>query len=739
MFKPKFNQSLLSIIVFLLSLNSVFSQSINHWEMIVAAEDTWHYFPGNSEPPADWLNVDFNAEYWSTGPGGIGYGDGDDGTIISAVSSVYLRINFNLIDTSNIASAILHMDYDDAFVAYLNGYEIARANIGTVGYRPVFSTYASSNHEAQMYLGGLPERFVIDKEILSEYTKNGDNVLAIQVHNYNATSSDLSSNAYLSVGIKDASTMYQPVPAWFNEPSFQKTNLPLFVIETGGSTIPDDPKITASLKVVDNGPGNLNSYFDAGTDYDGLIGIEVRGQSSQMFPKKSFSIETRDELGEGIDVSLLGLPQEEDWVLYAPYSDKTMLRNAITYHLGGKMGTWQPRFKYCEVYLNGDYQGVYMLIEKIKRDVNRVDIAKLNPEEISGDDITGGYIVKVDKIWDLAWNEYFYTYPANRYHDARNYAFTYVYPKFDKIVTEQKAYLNTYLTEMQNALNGSSFKDPENGYQKYIDVNSFVDFQIMNELSNNVDGYRFSTFFHKKKDSNGGKLFAGPLWDFNLGYGNVDYSPINLATEGWLYTNYGSGDWLPMHWWSRLMEDPNYQEALYQRWIELRAGPFKTDSIIANLEEMVSHMGGAIDRNFDRWPIIGQYVWPNFDYNNTTYEEELYFLTRWLIYRINWLDNNITSTTGSFEQLNYYSGLTVYPNPVKDQINIGLTLENIDKLDIEIIDLLGKVVFYSDYSPEFSGNHSINLSIPEINNGYYILLIKQKEQLIGTQKLIIQH
>lgn len=739
MFKPKFNQALLSIIVFLFSLNSVFSQSINHWEMLVAAEDTWHYLPGNSEPPAEWTDMDFNTTYWSTGSGGIGYGDGDDGTIIAQVPSVYLRINFNIINKETIIWASLDVDYDDAFVAYINGHEIARANIGTVGIRPSYSTYASNYHEAQMYSGGKPERFLIQPETLIKFLNEGNNVLALQVHNFNASSSDLSSNTFLSVGISDSSNDYRPLPSWFEAPYIDELNLPLFIIETSGQTIPDEPKITATLRVVDNGSGNLNSYFDAATDYDGLIGIELRGQSSQMFPKKSFGFELRDELGEGIDASLLGLPEEEDWILYAPYSDKTMLRNAITYSLGAKMGAWQPRFKYCEVYLNGDYHGIYLLIEKIKRDKNRVDIAKLKPDEISGDDLTGGYIVKVDKIWDLNWTEYFYTYPANRYYNARNYAFTYVYPDFDKIATQQKAYIKTYLTDFQNALNGSSFKDPENGYQKYIDVNSFVDFQIMNELSNNVDGYRFSTFFHKKKDSNGGKLFAGPLWDFNLGYGNVDYSPINLATEGWLYTYYGSGDWLPMHWWARLMEDPAYQDALYKRWTELRAGPFSKDSIVDNLEEMVSHMGAAIDRNYEKWPIIGQYVWPNFDYENTTYEEELYFLTRWLIYRIDWMDNNITSTTGLFADFNLESSLNVFPNPVKSLVNIGLAVQHIDKLDIEIIDLLGKVVFQADYSPSYIGNHSIRLSLPTINNGYYVLMIKQKGHIIGTHKLIVQH
>ncbi len=726
MHKPLIANILLLLISLSINLNTLFSQNINHWEMLVAADDTWHYFPGISEPPVNWPNIDFEVSSWELGRGGFGYGDGDDGTTINPVASVYIRLNFNIIDLENISRAILHVDYDDAFVAYLNGHEIARANIGTIGVKPKYSDLADTYREAQMYSGGSPELFFIHNDTLFKYLNEGENVLALQVHNQSVNSSDLSILAFLTVGISNDTYDYRQIPDWLDFTPIIDSNIPLLVIETLGATILDDPKITARLKVIDNGPGKLNSYFDEATDYEGYIGIELRGQSSQMFPKKSFSIETRDELGVGIDVSLLGMPEEEDWVLYAPYSDKTMLRNAITFQLGSQMGAWQPRFEFCEVFLNGDYQGVYLLIEKIKRDADRVDIAKLNPDEISGDDLTGGYIVKVDKIWDLAWNEYFYTYPTNRYYDARNYAFTYVYPDFDEIVTSQQSYIKTYLTNFQNTLNGSSFKDPENGYSKYIDVNSFVDFQIMNELSNNVDGYRYSTYFYKKKDSDGGKLFAGPLWDFNLGYGNVDYSPLNLATDRWLYPNYGPNEGYPMHWWARLMEDPIYKEALYKRWTELRAGPFNKDTILNNLEDMVEHLGSSIDRNFEKWPIIGEYVWPNFDYKNATYEEEFDYLTSWLINRINWMDNNITSTTGLSEAVKFESSLVIYPNPASEFIYVS----NIPDLKyIDIYNIIGQKV-------KTLKSIGDKIQISELPNGVYMLSAENYSGEVFSAKFI---
>ncbi|RLD80615.1 MAG: hypothetical protein DRJ10_07205 [Bacteroidetes bacterium] len=415
-----------------------------------------------------------------------------------------------------------------------------------------------------------------------------------------------------------------------------------------------------------------------------------------------------------------------------------MLRNAITYHLGRKMGDWQPRYKFCEVYLNGNYHGVYMLIEKIKRDGNRVDVNKLKPDEISGDDLTGGYILKVDKIWDLTPSEYFYTQPTYSYNNARNYAFTYVYPKFDDIVTEQKSYIYNYLRDLENSLNANTFKDPDIGFRKYMDVNSFIDFQIINELTNNVDGYRYSTYFYKKKDSNEGKLFAGPLWDFNLGFGNVDYAPSNLATDEWLYPNYGPDENYPMHWWARLMEDNDYHNAFVDRWVELRAGPFKTDSIMAYLTDTIDYLGGAIDRNFDRWPVIGEYIWPNYFVGNS-YGQEIDFLKTWITNRLDWMDANISHVTSIPFEVVQNSNLLIFPNPVKEKFTIQLFIRDLSKIDIEIIDLQGKSVFISKYSPVSSGSLSFQVGIPKLKNAYYILKVRQKDRVIGMKKIVINN
>ncbi|MFZ2338616.1 MAG: CotH kinase family protein [Bacteroidales bacterium] len=710
------------------------AQTTDHWETVVSAGDTWSWFPGYSQPASGWNTQGFDDSSWLTGPGGIGYGDGDDMTVTDNVPSVYLRREFALYDISAISAFCLFVDFDDGFVAYLNGHEIARANIGTIGTEPGFSEYAIlDSYEARLPSGGIPSRFIIDMPTVAEFIVEGDNLLALQVHNCNEGSSDLSSTTFLVAGITDDSRNYSDPPPWFRDPATEYSNLPLIVLETEGREIVNDPKITARMKVVDNGPGKLNNQFQEGTDYDGFIGIEIRGQSSQMFPKKSYSMELRTSDGADTAASLLGMPEDEDWVLYAPYSDKTMLRNALTFHLGDRMGGWQPGNRFCEVWLNGDYIGVYQLMESIKRDDNRVDISKLNPDEISGDDLTGGYIVKVDKTDGVGPEEYFQISPSISYNYSEKYRFTYVYPKYDQIANEQKYYIRKFLTDAENTLNGQSFMDLSEGFRKYFDTKSFVDFQIIQELGNNVDGYRYSTFFHKDKDSKGGKLRAGPLWDFDLCYGNVDYADFNLATDTWLYPKFQEMYSGRMHWWARMMEDFGYRASFTARWKELRKGPFSTDSIMAYIDNTIIGLGDAVDRNFERWPVLGKYVWPNY-FTGETYEEEIGFFKDWITRRVNWIDANImiaeNASAGS-------AGILVFPNPVRDRISLYFHLKNPGRVRIVMTDLMGHRIMDDELIRESEGDQYIEFSLGKQVPGFYVLQLFQNDRIIGRGSVII--
>lgn len=400
------------------------------------------------------------------------------------------------------------------------------------------------------------------------------------------------------------------------------------------------------MGIIDNGPGEINNINDPFNNYDGAIGIETRGQSTQMFPKKSYGFETRDSQGENQDVSLLGMPEENDWILYAPYTDKSLMRNVVTFDMGHRMGNYCTRTQYCEVVINNDYKGIYVLEEKIKKNKNRVDISTLKPDEITGDDLTGGYILSVDKIpsgFSYALDGW-KSSPSPSYPNAMPIIFQYYYPKPEDIVNEQRTYIKNYVTTTEKALIASSFKDPSTGYLKYFDAPSFVDFMLLNEISKEVDKYRYSTYLYKQKDSDGGRLFAGPVWDFNLGYGNVDYWAPGVDYSGWVYEMVEPHEYSIMFWWKRLMEDPYFKNLTFTRWTELRQDVLKTDNIVAVIDSIRLYTENARLRNFERWPILGQYVWPNYNWYGNDYADEVAYFQNFLTHRLTWMDGHITGT-----------------------------------------------------------------------------------------------
>lgn len=237
---------------------------VDHWESAVRASDDWRYFVGNSEPDTNWRNLSFNHNGWPTGDGGIGFADGDDGTVIPQCTSVMMRRVFNVPDTSDIAKAIFHMDYDDGFVAYLNGVEIARANLGSPGDRPGYSVLATISHEAQLWQGGRPDSFYIDPVFLKQILLPGNNVLAIQTHNATAASNDLSSIPFLSFGMRSPGSTYHAVPSWFRAPAKEYFNAPFKLSRTGETVYLYDDLATIEDQVTFIGMEMDNSYGRAG-------------------------------------------------------------------------------------------------------------------------------------------------------------------------------------------------------------------------------------------------------------------------------------------------------------------------------------------------------------------------------------------------------------------------------------------------------------------------------------------
>ncbi len=664
----------------LLSLVTVAQQGIDHWETAVLAEDDWRFRLGNSEPPADWRSNDFNDLSWLSGPGGFGYGDGDDRTLVSPTVSLYLRRQFEIVDRDQIQMLVLHADYDDAFVAYLNGVEIARANVGRIGRPTPFNMLANGNREAEMYQGKLPQAFAVYQPRLDSILTSGKNTLAIQIHNQSTTSSDMTGIFFLSLGIRNSERNYQPVPTWFYTP-FESSNLPVMIINTRGEAIPNEPKIQVQMGIIDNGPGKRNFIGDAFNGYDGAIGIEIRGSSSQSFPKKNYGMETRTEAGDNANVSLLGMPEENDWVLHGPYTDKSLLRNVLAYHIGSLTSQYTPRTRLCELMINTDYRGLYVLTERIKRDKNRVDISRLRPEDIEGDELTGGYILQIDRDdpgiddgwWSSIGPDVFYKFDD---------------PDFDEIRPEQKNYIQNYIRNFELAMDGPQYNQV---WDQYIDLNSFVDYWIVNEVGKHIDAFKLSFFIHKKKDSNGGKLHMGPLWDFNLAFGNFDFGH-DAGPNGWSYRWVESGTRHPF-WVSKLLTIPAVQNAISCRWTELRQGSLGTDNLLQFLDQNTMRTEEARQRNFQRWPVLGQYVWPNFFVGNN-YDDEIRFLKGWLTNRLNWMDTNMLGACTTVDTDNYDSDLLVktYPNPFGEEVSFVYYSSSFREGTVKLYDVLGREV-----------------------------------------------
>ncbi|MEI8202394.1 MAG: CotH kinase family protein, partial [Bacteroidota bacterium] len=336
---------------------------------------------------------------------------------------------------------------------------------------------------------------------------------------------------------------------------FTSSNLPIIVINTNNVTIPDSPKIPAHMGIIYNGPGVRNYMTDSFNNYNNNIGIELRGSTSQSFPQKPYGLETRDSSGLQHDTIVLQMPEENDWILYPPYDDKTCMRNTLVYDLANKTGHYAVRTKFCELVLNGNYQGIYVWMEKIKHDQNRVDIAKMDTWDTLGDALTGGYIFKIDKTTGSGgsdgWNS---TYLTDGGHTLR---FLYEYPAYDAIVVPQENYIRAYVDSFEVALKSNYFADPVNGYRKYIDVNSFIDYFLLSEFTRNVDSYRLSTFLYKQRNSEGRKIVCGPVWDYNIALGNADYNN-GASTSGWAYVDNENFTGDDPFWWAWFMQNTSF-------------------------------------------------------------------------------------------------------------------------------------------------------------------------------------
>lgn len=522
--------------------------------------------------------------------------------------------------------------------------------------------------------------------------------------------------------------------------SFDSSELPIVIINTLGQTILPDTKINCLMEIKYKGHGNITYLSDTSNVYSGNIGIEIRGASSSAYPQRPYGFETRDSVGGNQNVSFLDMPAENDWVLLSNFNDRSLVKNLMSYELFRKMGHYSPRAQLCEVLVNSSYKGIYLIGEKIKRDSNRVAIAKLTAADTVGDDLSGGYILQ-QNYWNS--NNSFQSNYSPIDHPGFDVHFVYEYPDEFAINAPQKAYIASYVDSLETALYSPNFADPVTGYRKYMDVPSFIDYFLVNEVARSADGFKKSVFFHKDKYSNGGKLKAGPVWDF-------DWAWKNLAGVCSIYEGYTGAGWAHLNndcftdnystgWYVRLLQDSTFSNELRCAYESYRQTILDTQNIFAFIDSMGLLVQNAQTRHFQKWPILGMSgPAPDFGPVATTYYGELDSLKSWIGTRIKWLDANIPGlcTTTGLAETNSAADVNCYPNPANDFFTVEYSLPSAMNVAARLYNYLGTQVLVSNKGIQSPGQHSLKLETSALPPGIYMLKFESGSELV-SKKIII--
>ncbi|HVU08039.1 MAG TPA: CotH kinase family protein [Verrucomicrobiae bacterium] len=427
------------------------------------------------------------------------------------------------------------------------------------------------------------------------------------------------------------------------------SDLPAVIIYNfGAGSVPQDSDQFANVSIYE--PSNGLTYLTNAATLTARAAIHVHGSSSADISKQAFSVGFQDDLGNDENYSPLEMPSESSFILYAPDNfEPVLIHNPLIYQLSNEVGRYASRTKFCEVYLNtaggkvtaANYNGIYVLEEKIKWDKNRVNVTKihsvdnLNPQDNLQPNVTGGYLMKIDRLGD-----------GETGFNSAGQTIVYNYPKESEIKTPQRApqqqYLQNYMNAFGTALNGASYTNPTNGYRAYIDEPSWIDHHILNVMAFNVDALRLSAYFYKDRTN---VLVFGPIWDFDRSQGSTDgrdFSPFYWRAP---IPDYGT-DYFHYTWWGRMFTDIDFWQAWIDRYEDLRETTLSTNHIYADIDALVAQVQREEPREAARWP---QYTAPRsgtvsvsgYSYNFPgTYQGEVNFLKKWYADRLHFMDTN---------------------------------------------------------------------------------------------------
>jgi len=412
-------------------------------------------------------------------------------------------------------------------------------------------------------------------------------------------------------------------PGRIDYPGIEPSNLPVLVIDTYGEQIKSEPKVNAKLIILESKEENSKSRFKSERFN---IRIEERGLYSNRIPKKQYGFEVIDKNFQDLDAALLGMKAESDWVLYGPYSDKTLLRNFLAYSIYRQMGYYASDTRFVEIYLqNGDgkdvayqYKGIYLLLEKIKRSPNRVNVAKMKSEE----DVS--FILEILPKERIADND------SCIFPVRSGLALKLIYPKSSSITQHQKKNIEAYINNFESSIYDKN-SGSEHESKNLADLNNLADYLLFNEFVKNTDAFHASTFLHKSTD---GLMKFGPVWDYNLAFGNIEFTKERLS-HGWFLPQ------VDREWNNQFMEDPDMIIRLKERWKLLREEVINTNNIFQLIDQQIVNLEGSKQRNFNKWKIMGEKLWPNPEPVPASFEDEIDGLKTWISKRIEWMDNNI--------------------------------------------------------------------------------------------------
>ena len=343
--------------------------------------------------------------------------------------------------------------------------------------------------------------------------------------------------------------------------------------------------------------------------YTGRAVVRGRGNSTWLMPKRPYKIRLHAA------ASLCGMGADREWSLLANFADKSLMRNLLANHLGARLRLdFTPRNQSVLLNLNGREQGVYVLSEEINPGPHHLNL--------NAADVTGGYLLEIDQ---RRGNPYFTT--------DRGVAYAIAEPKHPSAA--QRAFISGYVQDAERALYGADFTDPRRGYAPFVDLPSFVDWYLVNEIMKNSDAANFSSIYLHKNA--GQPLRMGPLWDFDLSAGNTDYTDA-LLPEGWWIRTQSS-------WFKRLFEDPRFAAAVRARWAELPALGIDLDGVARFIDRTAGELDSAQALNFSIWKFLDVYVWPNAIVTGS-YGGEVEYLKSWLITRMRWMDSHLRIPRG---------------------------------------------------------------------------------------------